>query len=461
LSALQAEGYSSPTPIQAGAIPSVLSGRDLLGIAQTGTGKTAAFALPILERLAAGKRPHVMKGRARALILSPTRELASQIAESFRVYGKNMRLSVAVIFGGVPMGSQRRALAPGVDILVATPGRLIDHLEQGFVSLDAVDILVLDEADRMLDMGFIAPIRRLIRAMAGRPRQNLFFSATMPRDIAVLASELLNDPFKVEVTPAATTVERITQRVIHIDETEKRHALTRLVQTEAKGLTLVFTRTKHRADRVVRHLEESGIYSAALHGNKSQSQRERALDGFRRGAIRVLVATDIAARGIDVDGITHVINYDLPNVAESYVHRIGRTARAGNDGAAISFCAREERPYLRDIEKVTRQTIPAEGAIPAQGRDRGPAGPPPSPALREGQRDGQRDGHREPRREGARPHANGNHSHGAKPGRTDHGKPAHGDGRPAGQPGNRQRNRRRGKSPQQAGGTRTISRHAG
>ena len=357
LKALDSEGYATPTPIQAQVIPHGLAGRDVLGIAQTGTGKTAAFALPMLERLAAHPE-RAPKGSCRALVLAPTRELAAQIAESFRIYGRNLRMSVAAIFGGVGMGGQIQRLAGGVDIVVATPGRLLDHLQQRTLRLDAVRIFVLDEADRMLDMGFVRDIRLIVPYLP-RERQSLFFSATMPSDIGALAGELLKDPVKVEVAPVATTAEKIDQRIIHVDVADKRRVLVELLQGEAKGLTLVFTRTKHGADKVARFVETAGIRVCVIHGNKSQVQRERALADFRSGRGRVLVATDIAARGIDVDGIGHVINFDLPNVPESYVHRIGRTARAGADGRAISLCAGDERAYLRDIERLIRLSIPA------------------------------------------------------------------------------------------------------
>ena len=356
LKALVAEGYTTPTPIQQQAIPPALLGRDVQGIAQTGTGKTAAFALPILQRLAANRRPP-SRGGCRVLVLSPTRELASQIAESFRNYGKFLNIRVALMFGGVPKGRQARTMAGGVDVLVATPGRLIDHMQDRTVRLDNVEILVLDEADHMLDLGFIIPIRR-IAAQIPAQRQTMFFSATMPKEIGTLAGGMLKDPVHVAVAPVATTVERVQQSVIFVETSRKRHALMGLLRDATTGRTLVFTRTKHGADRVVRHLAESGIASAAIHGNKSQPQRERALADFRSGATRVLIATDIAARGIDVDGVTHVINYDLPNVPESYVHRIGRTARAGAAGVAISLCDNEERAFLRGIEKLIRARVP-------------------------------------------------------------------------------------------------------
>jgi ATP-dependent RNA helicase RhlE len=355
LQALTAEGYTTPTPIQLQAIPHVLAGRDVQGIAQTGTGKTAAFALPILHRLAASPR-RAAPGGCRVLVLSPTRELASQIADSFRAYGKFMKLTCTVMFGGVPKGRQSRAMAGGVDVLVATPGRLIDHMQDRAVRLDGVEILVLDEADHMLDLGFIVPIRRIVTTIP-KNRQTLFFSATMPSEIGGLAGSMLKDPAHVAVTPVATTAERVEQHVIMLETSRKRQVLFDLLMSTATGRTLVFTRTKHGADRVVRYLEESGLPAVAIHGNKSQGQRERALADFKSGRTRVLIATDIAARGIDVDGVSHVINYDLPNVPESYVHRIGRTARAGATGVAISFCDGEERAFLRSIEKLIRAKV--------------------------------------------------------------------------------------------------------
>ncbi|MCW5730978.1 MAG: DEAD/DEAH box helicase, partial [Alphaproteobacteria bacterium] len=327
LKSLAAEGYTQPTPIQAQAIPHVMAGRDLLGLAQTGTGKTAAFALPILHRLAAERR-RAGPGACRVLVLSPTRELASQIADSFRTYGRHLGLSVAVVFGGVGYGPQVQALARGLDVLVATPGRLLDHMESRKALLDQVETLVLDEADQMLDMGFIHAIRRILPKLP-KERQTLFFSATMPREIDNLAAELLRQPARVAVTPVASTAERVAQRVILVEAGAKRELLARVLREEQIGRTLVFTRTKRGADRVADHLVKAGIPAAAIHGNKSQGQRERALGDFRKGRTNVLVATDIAARGIDVDGVTHVVNFELPNVPEAYVHRIGRTARAG------------------------------------------------------------------------------------------------------------------------------------
>ena len=359
--ALVSEGYTTPTPIQVQAIPHVMAGHDLQGIAQTGTGKTAAFALPILHRLMAQNKGPAPRS-CRVLVLAPTRELASQIADSFRAYGKNTKLRVTVMFGGVPKPRQARAIASGVDVLVATPGRLLDHLNDRAVRLDQTEILVLDEADHMLDLGFIVPIRK-IAAMLPTKRQTLFFSATMPKDIATLANQLLHNPVHVAVAPVATTVERVEQGVIFVDGAGKRNLLTDILRNDRAnagdmGRTLVFTRTKHGADKVVKHLEQVGVQADAIHGNKSQPQRERALAAFRSGQVKVLVATDIAARGIDVDGVTHVINFDLPNVPESYVHRIGRTARAGCTGIAISFCDAQERVFLRDIEKLIRTRVP-------------------------------------------------------------------------------------------------------
>ncbi len=358
LKALASEGYERPTPIQTQAIPHVLEGRDLCGIAQTGTGKTAAFALPILDRLAKTPRAPLAK-TCRALVLSPTRELAMQIAESFRTYGRNLRLSTAVVFGGVPVGKHERQMAHGVDILVATPGRLLDLIDRRALTLREVEILVLDEADQMLDLGFIHALKRIVKLLPAK-RQSLFFSATMPKNIAALADEFLTRPANVAVAPVATTVERVEQRVMFVSGGQKPALLAAVLRDDAVERVLVFTRTKHGADKVVRSLAQANIEAAAIHGNKSQPQRERALAGFRSGHCRVLVATDIAARGIDVDGVTHVINYDLPNVPESYVHRIGRTARAGAAGVALSFCNDEERAYLRDIERLTRQKVPVE-----------------------------------------------------------------------------------------------------
>ena len=357
LTALAAEGYTKPTPIQAQAIPLVMEGKDILGIAQTGTGKTAAFALPILNYLIENKKPAPRRG-CRVLVLSPTRELATQIAESFRTYGKGLGLTVQVVFGGVKYGPQIRALAAGVDVLVATPGRLIDHINEKVANLAETEVFVLDEADQMLDMGFVVPIRRIAKTLPAQ-RQNLFFSATMPSEIEKLAGELLKNPSKVSVTPQATTVEKIDQKVLFIEAGRKRALLTELFDDNAFKRVLVFTRTKRGADRVAKGLCAIGVEAASIHGDKSQGQREKALAQFKAGQMRALVATDIAARGIDVDGVSHVIQYELPNVPEAYVHRIGRTARAGAGGSAVSLVADDERNLLRDIQKVTRQTIPS------------------------------------------------------------------------------------------------------
>ncbi|MGI8367123.1 DEAD/DEAH box helicase, partial [Sphingomonas paucimobilis] len=353
--ALEAKGYSEPTPIQRDSIPTLLEGRDLLGIAQTGTGKTAAFVLPSIQRLVeANKR--VLPTHCRMLVLAPTRELASQIADNAKGYAKFSKLAVATVFGGTSINKNRQDLSRGVDILVATPGRLIDLVEQGFLNLSMIEILVLDEADQMLDLGFIHALRRIVK-MIPRKRQTLFFSATMPAAIRDLADKFLDNPATVSVTPVSTTAERVEQSVTFVTQQEKQALLTILLADPAIELALVFTRTKHGADRVVKLLAGNGIAANAIHGNKSQGQRERALGEFRSGQTRVLVATDIAARGIDIPGVSHVFNFELPNVAEQYVHRIGRTARAGRSGLAIAFCAEDERPYLKDIEKLTRQKI--------------------------------------------------------------------------------------------------------
>jgi ATP-dependent RNA helicase RhlE len=353
--ALKAENYLKPTPIQAKAIPLLNAGKDLLGVAQTGTGKTAAFALPILQRLSAERVP-CTPCAPRALILAPTRELAGQIGERFRVYGRRLSLRSAVIFGGVNQHAQVKALKAGVDILIATPGRLLDLCAQRHVRLDNVSILVLDEADRMLDMGFIHDVRKIVAACKGK-RQTLLFSATMPQAIAKLAHDILKDPVRVDISPETVAVDRIEQSVFFVDAKDKRTLLAGLLADPALDRVLVFTRTKRGADRVCRNLQQAGIAASALHGNKAQNARVRALNNFRSGATRVLVATDIAARGIDVPGISHVINYELPNEPESYVHRIGRTARAGTGGAALSFCDRSERDYLRDIEALMRRKV--------------------------------------------------------------------------------------------------------
>jgi ATP-dependent RNA helicase RhlE len=354
LRALATENYLSPTPIQTQAIPHLLAGRDLLGLAQTGTGKTAAFALPILQHLS--RLPGVPGRGPRALVLAPTRELALQVSESFRTYGRNLKLRSAVVFGGVGQKPQVDALARGLDILVATPGRLLDLSAQGHVRFDRISFLVLDEADRMLDMGFLPDVKRII-ALLPKTRQTLLFSATMPDGIARLAANILRDPVRVEVTPAASTVEQVEQRVIFVATAEKAAVLADLLEDKQIARALVFACTKHGANRIAARLVKDRVGAEAIHGNKSQAARQRALEDFRNGKIRVLVATDIAARGIDVDGITHVINFDIPNEPESYVHRIGRTARAGATGVALSLCDDSERPFLRDIEKLTRRRL--------------------------------------------------------------------------------------------------------
>jgi ATP-dependent RNA helicase RhlE len=353
--ALEAENYLRPTPIQARAIPLLAEGKDLLGIAETGTGKTAAFALPILQRLSLQRLPRT-PGAPHALILAPTRELASQIGERFSAYGRKLPLQTAVIFGGVNQHHQVKALKAGVDVLIATPGRLLDLCNQRHVRFDKVSILVLDEADRMLDMGFIHDVRKIV-SLCRRQRQTLLFSATMPPAIAKLAHDILSDPVRVDIAPPKVAVDRIEQRVFFVGAKEKRALLESLLADSRMNRVLVFTRTKRGADRVCRNLMQAGIGTVALHGNKAQNARTRALDAFRRGDARVLVATDIAARGIDVPGISHVINYELPNEPESYVHRIGRTARAGAEGVALSFCDQSERPHLQTIERLMRSTV--------------------------------------------------------------------------------------------------------
>jgi ATP-dependent RNA helicase RhlE len=358
LRAVTTEGYTTPTPIQCEAIPHVRDGRDLLGCAQTGTGKTAAFALPIIHRLTSEGNPRKGQGRRiRVLVLSPTRELASQIGDSFQTYGRHTALRLSVVFGGVNQNPQTLALRKGVDILVATPGRLLDLMNQGYIDLSSVEIFVLDEADRMLDMGFLPDIRRVIGELP-EERQTLLFSATMPPDIRQLADKILRDPVHVQITPVAATVDLIEQAVYFVEKKNKPELLRFLLQGEAITRALVFTRTKHGADRVVRHLSRAGIRAEAIHGDKTQAMRQRALFNFKSGKVSILVATDIAARGIDVDSVSHVLNYDLPHEAETYVHRIGRTGRAGATGKAVSFCDWEERKHLKGIERLLRITLP-------------------------------------------------------------------------------------------------------
>lgn len=353
---LKEAGYETPTPIQAAAIPSLLEGKDLLGIAQTGTGKTAAFSLPILHNLSLYRsRPEPKSPRA--LILTPTRELAIQIHDNIKTYGKYLKIKHAVIYGGVGQNPQVKALAQGLDILVATPGRLLDLVNQKYCKLDKVDIFVLDEADRMLDMGFMQDIKKILPLLPKR-RHNLFFSATMPPEIQKLAETILVKPEKVEVTPTSSTAEKVDQKVMYVEKKDKLDLLIHLLQDSSLEKVLVFTAMKHGANRVVEKLQKAHITSAAIHGDKSQNARQRALEDFRVGDVRVLVATDIAARGIDIEGITHVINFEMPHIPESYVHRIGRTARAGASGQSISFCTAEERSFMYAVEKVTRQAVP-------------------------------------------------------------------------------------------------------
>ena len=407
LRALREEKYETPTPIQAQTIPLAMQARDVIGIAQTGTGKTAAFALPIINHLNV-KRLRPAQKACRVLVLSPTRELSGQIADSFRAYGRHIRpLDIALAIGGVSIVPQKRSLSRGVEVLVATPGRLLDLVNQRALRLDQVEVLVLDEADRMLDMGFIPDIRRIV-AMLPKERQTLFFSATMPQEITKLSAQMLHDPARVAVTPQATTAEQVEQRVILTEKASKPALLAELLKSEPVERVLVFTRTKHGADKVVRSLQKAGLAADAIHGNKSQGQRERVLAAFRSGRVRTLIATDIAARGIDVDGVSHVVNYDLPNIPESYVHRIGRTARAGAEGVAISFCDYDEAPFLRDIERLIRMSIPAT--------DR---------------RTGTRPAHRPAEQHAAgrhhgRPNNRGNHQQrGAKGGNSRHGQNGH------------------------------------
>jgi ATP-dependent RNA helicase RhlE len=363
--ALRDEGYTAPTPIQSQAIPPLLEGVDLLGCARTGTGKTAAFALPILQRLFDARRP-ALKKSARCLVVVPTRELATQVAQSFTTYGRHLRPTVCVIFGGVGQSPQVRTMSSGVDVLVATPGRLLDLMQQRHVRLDGVEVLVLDEADQMLDLGFLPDVKRILAAVPPR-RQTLLFSATMPAPIEELSSRILKKPVKIYVTPVASTTELVEQRVQFVTRDEKGDALTQILRDPEVKRALVFTRTKRGCDRVAKRLVQNGIQAQAIHGDKSQGNRERSLEGFRSGKVRVLVATDIAARGIDIDDISHVINYEVPNVPETYVHRIGRTARAGAAGVAISLCDGEERAFIRDIERLIKRSIPVIGTRPSEG----------------------------------------------------------------------------------------------
>ena len=363
LNALQHEGYTQPTPIQEISIPIVLKGRDLLGCAQTGTGKTAAFAIPILQNLYLKRENDKIHRKIKVLIVTPTRELAIQIGESFAAYGRNMRFRHTVIFGGVPQNPQVRALKDGIDILIATPGRLLDLYNQGFIKLNDLEVFVLDEADRMLDMGFIHDVKKLIKIIPAK-RQSLFFSATMPEDIRVLSGTILTNPEEVRVTPVSSTAETIQQEMYFVDAVNKKDLLLHILKDKSIKTALVFTRTKHGADKVQRLLSKGNIKTEAIHGNKSQNARQNALRNFKDRTTRVLVATDIAARGIDIDDLNLVINYEIPNIPETYVHRIGRTGRAGLDGKAISFCDVEERPYLKDIQQLISIQIPVVDGHP-------------------------------------------------------------------------------------------------
>ena len=391
LKSLQEEGYTIPTAIQSEAIPIVLQGKDLLGSAQTGTGKTAAFAIPILQLLSAN-RINEKKRKIRSLIVTPTRELAIQIGESFKAYGRHTGLTCTVVYGGVNQSQQTSALQRGVDILVATPGRLLDLMNQGFITLKDIEIFVLDEADRMLDMGFIHDVKKIIAALPVK-RQSLFFSATMPPEIIKLASTILHKPLKVEVTPASSTADTINQFIYFVDKGNKNALLVDLLKDKNIKTALVFTRTKHGADKVVKMLVRSHIKAEAIHGNKAQNARQRALSNFKAQTTRVLVATDIAARGIDVDDMGHVINFEIPNIAETYVHRIGRTGRAGAIGTALSFCDAEEKAYLKDIEKLINKKIPVVDNHPFPLIDH-------NPVKTEKQPHHQRSGHPRPKPSG-------------------------------------------------------------
>jgi ATP-dependent RNA helicase RhlE len=469
LRAVQQEGYTTPTPIQQQAIPHVLAGRDLIACAQTGTGKTAAFALPLIQHLSQGSgaadaRPAQARGdrrddrrprrRIRALVLSPTRELALQILESFNAYGRYTGLKATVIYGGVGQNPQVQAMRAGVDVLIATPGRLLDLMGQGYVRLEAVERFVLDEADRMLDMGFIHDVRRIIAALPAQ-RQTLLFSATMPAEIQALADDILNQPVRVEVTPPATTVEKIAQSVYFVAKRNKRALLEHLLDDAAIRRALVFTRTKHGANKLAEQLEEANIMAEAIHGNKSQTAREKALSNFKSGMTRVLVATDIAARGIDVDDVTHVINFDLPYEPESYVHRIGRTARAGASGIAFSFCDEEEFRLLRDIQRLIRIDVPVADDHPYAL---------PKSAYEEAVRGGAPGA---PRRFGSRPNGNnssGNRSNGgsARRGAPQQGERRSGDSRRGDAPSAGRSERSEGRSPdRQYGDNRAPGQSAG
>jgi len=371
LKALKEEGYTHPTPIQEQAIPILLRGKDLLGVAQTGTGKTAAFGIPILHHLYEGISLKQTKRKVKALVVTPTRELAIQIGESFTAYGKHTGLRNTVIFGGVKQGKQVNVLNSGVDILIATPGRLLDLMNQGFISFNHLEFVVLDEADQMLDMGFVHDIKKIIAKLPPK-RQSLFFSATMPKSIVALSTKMLGDFERVTIKPEQATAEKVTQGLYFVSKGNKPKLLVHLLEDKPTESVLVFSRTKHGANKIVKKLGQAGIEAAAIHGNKSQTARQKALGAFKDGSLKVLVATDIAARGIDVDDLAMVINYDLPNVSETYVHRIGRTGRANASGIALSFCDQEERAYLRDIEKLISQKVPRMPEHPFTGEDSEP-----------------------------------------------------------------------------------------
>jgi len=390
LKALKEEGYTHPTPIQAQAIPSLLQGKDLLGCAQTGTGKTAAFAIPIIQLLYNQREQERKRKLTSTLILTPTRELAIQIGDSFEAYGRYTGLKHTVIFGGVSQHSQTNALKYGIDILIATPGRLLDLMQQGFVDLNHIELFVLDEADRMLDMGFVHDVKKVL-AKLPQQKQSLFFSATMPPEIVKLANTILHNPVKVEVTPVSSTAEKVAQQLYYVDKPNKKALLIELLKKKNMHSVLIFARTKHGADRIAKDLTKQGFKTAAIHGDKSQNARQNALNDFKNGTIRTLVATDIAARGIDIDNLSHVINYEIPNQPETYVHRIGRTGRAAASGIAISFCDAEEREYIRDIEKLIGQKIPVVENHPYPMQDFNPA--PKSPNDRRHQKKGE---HRTP-----------------------------------------------------------------
>jgi ATP-dependent RNA helicase RhlE len=390
LKALKEEGYTHPTPIQAQAIPSLLQGKDLLGCAQTGTGKTAAFAIPIIQLLYNQREQERKRKLTSTLILTPTRELAIQIGDSFEAYGRYTGLKHTVIFGGVSQNSQTNALKYGIDILIATPGRLLDLMQQGYVDLNHIKLFVLDEADRMLDMGFVHDVKKVL-AKLPKQKQSLFFSATMPPEIVKLANTILHNPVKVEVTPVSSTAEKVTQQLYYVDKPNKKSLLIDLLKKKDMHSVLIFARTKHGADRIAKDLTKQGFKTAAIHGDKSQNARQNALNDFKNGTIRSLVATDIAARGIDIDKLSHVINYEIPNQPETYVHRIGRTGRAAASGIAISFCDAEEREYIRDIEKLIGQKIPVAENHPYPMQDFNPA--PKSPNDRRHQKKGE---HRTP-----------------------------------------------------------------